>query len=394
MSGAEPGGGPLVGLGRALRARWREFRAWRRLSFTRAGVVFTVGALAVGLAAINTGNNLLYLLLGAMLGIMAVSGWLSEQTIRGIHVVRHTSAGTPIDRPVRIRYEIRNRKSRLTSWALEISEDGLANPAFVPKLRPGDSAAAESSHVFTHRGIYLLGTVTIGTDFPFGLFRKERDVEIPGELVIQPRTDRAVREPGVGAGRRRQMAASVRALAAGPRGEYRGLREYRPGDDPRDIHWRSSARMSTPVVREYDQEAADALRIVLDVGCPSGPESEAAVDVAASLAARALARGAPVGLDAGEAQLPPGIGAGQLDRVLDALARVEFDDPDGPRPTAPPESSVLISTTGPCAPGEWADVLRVGAPPESDVPERTRVDWRRRLRRFLLLEPAPPSHRS
>ena len=81
---------------RRLRRIWADIRAWRRLSFTRAGVFFTIGAVAIGLAAINTGNNLLYLLLGAMLGMMGVSGWLSEQTIRDIEVVRRVPRGITV----------------------------------------------------------------------------------------------------------------------------------------------------------------------------------------------------------------------------------------------------------------------------------------------------------
>ncbi|MGB1780177.1 MAG: hypothetical protein ACPHQP_11530, partial [Longimicrobiales bacterium] len=72
----------------ALRETWARIRAWRRIRFTSGGVVFTVGTTAVGFAAMNTGNNLLYLLLGAMLGFIAVSGWLSEQAIRGLRVER------------------------------------------------------------------------------------------------------------------------------------------------------------------------------------------------------------------------------------------------------------------------------------------------------------------
>ena len=72
-----------------IRGTWRKLRAWRRISFTSGGLVFTIGALAVGFAAMNTGNNLLYLLLGSMLGFIAVSGWLSEQAIWNLGIERH-----------------------------------------------------------------------------------------------------------------------------------------------------------------------------------------------------------------------------------------------------------------------------------------------------------------
>ena len=72
----------------ALAAAWRLLRAWRRIYFTGFGLSFTLGSIAVGLAAMNTGNNLLYLLFGSMVGFIVVSSWLSEQAIRDLRVQR------------------------------------------------------------------------------------------------------------------------------------------------------------------------------------------------------------------------------------------------------------------------------------------------------------------
>ena len=122
------------------------------------------------------------------------------------------------------------------------------------------------------RGIYPLGTVTLSTAFPFGLFRKERDVELPGEVVVWPRTDRTVRDPAPGVGRAPRAGVSARG-AAGTRGEYRSLRSYRIGDDPRDIHWKSSARLSGPVIREYERDGADTRWICLDLRGDAGEDA-------------------------------------------------------------------------------------------------------------------------
>ncbi len=340
-----------------LRQKWAEIRAWRRLSFTRAGAFFTLGALAIGFAAINTGNNLLYLLLGAMLGVVAVSGWLSEQTIRALKVQRTVPTGTPTGTDVRIRYEVVNNKKRLASYAVELTEAGLEGRAFVGRLGPASRAATVSGNTFSQRGVYRLGTLTIGTEFPFGLFRKERDVSLPGELVIWPRTDRAVQAHAAGAGRQIRREASVAGFAPGARGEYRGLREYRPGDDPRDIHWRSSARLNVPVVREYDQDASETVWIALDVSQPDSPDAEAAVEIAASLAARSIQTGAPVGLSAGEHQIPPGSGAGHLELILDALARADFGVVGGAQPPVNRAACVLVTAAGGAGQAGWADVL-------------------------------------
>lgn len=340
---------------RRVYALWREIRAWRRITFTSGGAAFTAGVFAVGFAAMNTGNNLLYLLLGAMLGFIAVSGWLSEQAIRALRIQRHVPRAVRVGQEMRLGYEVHNAKPRLPSLAVEIIEGTLPGRAFLAHVPPMGTTHARSLNSFVRRGVYPLGTITLSTAFPFGLFRKERDVELPGEVVVWPRTDRPVPAPSPGGGRVPRPGVAAQG-AQGHRGEYRSLRAYRPGDDPRDIHWRSSARLRDPVLREYERDGAETRWICLDVRAEPGDAAEVAVEAAASLAARAMSEGRSFGLVAGASLVDPGEGAGQLERVLDVLARVDFA-PDAPLP-APPverEACILVSVDG--APGYDASVV-------------------------------------
>ena len=93
-----------------LIAAWRRLRAWRRIRFTSGGAAFSLGSMAVGFAAMNTGNNLLYLLLGSMLGFIAVSGWLSEQAIRALQIERRSPRAVTVGHDLRITYEVTNHK--------------------------------------------------------------------------------------------------------------------------------------------------------------------------------------------------------------------------------------------------------------------------------------------
>jgi uncharacterized protein (DUF58 family) len=339
-----------------------RLRPPRRLHFHPSGWLLSVGAVALGIGAIGTGNNLLFLLLGAMLGFIVVSGWLSELTVRGVAVRRRVASGVTAGVPTRLVYEVECTRRIFPCFALEVGEAGDEARGFVAAVAPGATAYASVERAWPRRGVHRLDEVVLATSFPFGFFRKERDASLPAEVVVRPRSDRPVREVAAADGRSPHAAERVPARAAGARGEYRGLRGYRAGDDPRDVHWRSTARLGTPQVREYDREQAQALWICLDLAAGADATAvEAAVETAASVAARCCLRVQPFALFAGGAPVGPAAGASHLERVLDTLARVAAPAPLGAAP-APRELCVLV-TTGSAGGEGWGDVLRVGADP-------------------------------
>ena len=337
----------------------RRFRIPVRLRVTQAGALFAGGALAIGLAAINTGSNLLYLLVGAMMGFIAVSGWLSEQVIWGVGVRASPPRAATAGERTRVAYELECRNRRTPSYAVELFAPGEGQ-AFAPSVAPGHTTVLRVHRVFPRRGVVPLESVRVATSFPFGLFVKERTVRVEGEVVVWPRRDRQVREVLVSdAGRRPQTV--ILGGAAGARGEFRGLREYRPGDDPRDVHWRSSARLGEPLVREYERDRAPSVWLCLDLRADPGERPEAAVEIVAALADRAVRRGERVGLVTPDRVLPPAGGRRQLEAVLDILARAEFR-PEAPRPRPPVEHSRAVLITAGSDPGGYGDVVTPETP--------------------------------
>jgi len=344
---------------RSVWNRLRELRPRRRLLFTRSGAVFTAGILAVGLAAVNTGNNLLFLLLGALLGLVALSGILSEQMVRPISLVRSVPRGVPVGEPARIRYDVTNRGSRLPVYTIELREAGLPGAAFAPVVPPGETLTIRNDPVFIQRGTVLLDAVVVATAFPFGLFRKERDLSLPGELVVWPSTHRPVRALTLPGDRSREKGsrASMRAVH---RGDYRSMREYRPGDDPRDVHWKAAARSGALMVREYEGEESPGIWVCLDAAAPPGEDAERAVEIAAAIAARTLREGREVGFATQLRIHHPGKGEAHLEGILDTLARLDFDPRLPPlAPLQEPERCVLV-TPVPRGPGLFGDVLHSG----------------------------------
>jgi uncharacterized protein (DUF58 family) len=321
-----------------------RFRPARRLRVLRPGVLLLGGTMALGLATLNTGNNLLYVLLGGLLGMIVLSGLLSERTLRGVAIERAGPRCITAGRRARMEYRIRNTNRRLPACTVEWREAGLQESGFVALIEPGQVVDASAPLVVPRRGVYVLRRIIVSTSFPFGLFRKERDLEIAGSLVVRPDASRPIRAPRRRGGGVEVAAWPVPSLAAGHRGAFRALRPYRTGDDPRDVHWRSTARMGEPVLREYDRDAGERPWLVLELRAPGIEAAERAVQAAASLAGRLTREGRAFGFSAGSVRIAPDVGTGHLDAVLDLLAAVETGPlAPGLELPAPLDECILVS---------------------------------------------------
>ncbi|MGH7445655.1 MAG: DUF58 domain-containing protein, partial [Longimicrobiales bacterium] len=99
-----------------------RLRPRRRLRLLRPGGLLIGGIFGLGFATLNTGNNLLYLLLGALLGLIVLSGMLSEQALRGLHVRRRVPRTITAGEPAAMRYALRKDDGRLASYAVSVRE--------------------------------------------------------------------------------------------------------------------------------------------------------------------------------------------------------------------------------------------------------------------------------
>ncbi len=289
---------PKVQITEARLARF--LRPPRRLRFTREGKYFTGITFAVGFAAINTGNNLLYLLLGMMLSLIIASGILSEMSLRGLEVSRRPPHRLHATRPFLMGIALRNGKSRLPSFSIEVEdlvdEKPLDKKCYFLKVPAGRRQQTSYRHTVPRRGRYAFTGFRLSTKFPFALFRKSRIVEAAADVVVLPLVFPITVPPPPPAGMMGEEAQGRR----GRHGDFHGLREFRGGDDPRDVHWRSSARLGRPMIREHEEEAARRVTLFVDNALPGGAECkdqalldglERAVSMAASLAAHYLERG-------------------------------------------------------------------------------------------------------
>ncbi len=249
------------------RARAGVFGRWqwqRRLKLTREGKYFIFITFGVGVAAINTGNNLLYLLLGMLLSLIIVSGVLSEMSLRHLTVTRRLPPRAQVGRPHLVEIEVYNHKSRVPSYAIEVEDLRAGQPAdkrcFFLKISPKSAQVAAYRRTPARRGRDRHVGFRVATRFPFGLFEKSREVSADDELIIYPAVD-PVRLPQTDAGDRTGGESS---LGRGNGDEIHGLRPMREGDDPRDIYWRKSTLPDQRVLRERATDTRRDVSFVID----------------------------------------------------------------------------------------------------------------------------------
>ncbi len=246
----------------------RHMRPPRRLKFTREGKFFVGITLGVGFAAINTANNLLYLLLGMLLALIVVSGVMSELSLRDLTVVRRLPLRAQVGRAHLVEIEVYNHKQRVPSYAIEVEDLRSAQPAdkrcFFLKISPKSAQVAAYRRTPSRRGRDVHVGFRIATRFPFGLFEKSRELPAEGELIIYPAVDPVQLPPPPGG----RTPGAEQLVGRGHGEEFLGLKLMRPGEDPRAIHWRKSASVGQMVMRERARETRPDVTLTLDVVRP------------------------------------------------------------------------------------------------------------------------------
>jgi uncharacterized protein (DUF58 family) len=295
---------------------------------TRAGMIYILISVVIGIAAINTGNNLLYVIVAALLSAIIVSGIASAVVLGSleldVHLPEHVFAG----RPMMARLLLRNASSwmpsfsvrvvpgkrkaakewrweaytlgwprnrapeeqwlrlpdrRLRRVSLDAEKPILQQPVYFPFLAPEEQLRADLEMTLPSRGRYQERNFGLATRFPFAFLTKTRRVNLVREIIAYP-----VVEPT-------EQFLEVLPMVTGEfetfvRGRgydlYR-IREYMPEDSARHVDWKATARTGNLKVREFSREDERKLRIVFDNPAPGvlDPASyERVVRVAASLA--------------------------------------------------------------------------------------------------------------
>lgn len=310
---------------------FRRKRSRRKFRLTREGRAFLFITVGVGLAAVNTANNLLYLVLGLLLSLLLVSGVLSDLALWKLQIQRKLPTRLFAGRRSYMDIALRNEKRWLSSVSLELIDeiDRLeSEPARFLRVGPRETEVASYSFESQQRGIVELGTMRVVTRYPFGLIEKGYTIFLPDEVVVYPRLVEHVATPA--SSPTRGDAAPIHRTGRGS--EFAGsVRFYREGDEARDIHWKRTASRGELVVREHEEDSNALVTLTVNNLLAANPDEEAAwrerfemsISEVATAAAAYLAQGTSVQVQTNDSVSPLVAGGTPPDPIWRFLALLQ-----------------------------------------------------------------------
>ncbi len=306
-------------------------RRFNRL--TLEGGLFIGLSFLIGMASVNSGHNLLYLVFSVMLAMLLLSGNLARINLSGLRLQRRYPLEFHCDQDVSVSIEVHNTKRVFSSYLLRVQDYLIAeNPmparqniypclSFATMVRSGQTVRCPPTLHIPQRGLPV-GLVSIVFSVSF-------------RLLSARAADRQWRSGvGLSASGSAACAVGISGFAAGDGDADRkghgvnlfGIRNYQAGDPARHIHWKHSAKGLGLKLKEFEEERMRSFRLVLDLRCADPADSamaadfEKAVSVAATLARHLIGGQHSVALWTTFGRVAPGFGRVQLQRIMRALA--------------------------------------------------------------------------
>ncbi len=271
-----------------------------RLRLTPEGMAFLIILVFVAVGAVLRSVNLL-ILLGGMMCAPLLLNWRSQiHLMKRLFCRRHVPQYIHAGELTSIQWECENSGSRLNAWNIVIQDSarnateredlsgskrnrrGIHAEIVFPEIDVKRSSFVSYRTLFQQRGTYEFGPAKVLTTFPFGLMRSRRLLSEVQSVIVAPELGRLSHSWN----RRLESVALGSEASRRRRGqeedEFYALRKWRSGDSRRQIHWRSTAKYGTPMIRQHEQKTNRDLAIVVDLRV-SGESSDSQTERDAEL---------------------------------------------------------------------------------------------------------------
>jgi uncharacterized protein (DUF58 family) len=271
-----------------------EFTGVVRL--TKVGIAYVLSTIVLAVAAVNTGNNALYIGVAFMLGCLLLSGMASKGGLKHLDVEILDIDEAWAERVVGGRLRLRNR-SRI--WAVRdviLVSNALAQAVYVPLVERRGETVLDASFRFMRRGLAKVSSIDSYTRYPFGFVLKKRRLHVDSEVVVLPKIvdDDAANEQFTAV-----SGEHVSSNRLGHGTEIHSFREFTRGDSLRHVHWKKSASLGRWIMKQTSIETARSINVVVDPYKPAQVDDEhfeEMITAAASFIFHAARRGLDVTL--------------------------------------------------------------------------------------------------
>ncbi len=328
-------------------------------AITREGALYISFIFLLSLAAINSGNNLLYIILAALLSAIIVSGIVSRNTLKQVSLSLQMPENVFVGEKVSIKVSIKNLKRIFSSFSIRVQDPDicrkrpyfhgirkllarkhvagsetqtddkavLRQAAYFPILRPGETRAEYTVQSFPRRGLFRLDDFWISTGFPFGFFRRGQRIGAKGEVFVYP----SIQEISSFFHLLPFLPGRLEGSHVGAGENLFSIRKYQEAESARIIDWKATAKTGALMAREFAREEENQFCLILDTrlrppaGASGQNQFEKAVSLAASIAAHFLKEGAEMEFLTPHEHIPLGSGMDHLYRILKSLAVVDYD---------------------------------------------------------------------
>jgi len=245
------------------------------------------------LGAMMGRNNMLLLVFGLMAGPSVINGSVTFNMLKGMKALRRLPSRAMAGEIFSVDLQLSNRKQLFSSWMMIVRDrvtngtDDLSAEVLFTRVPPRSDRSSAYQARLLSRGRYEFGPIQVVCRHPLGLMERSIVVDKQEDLIVYPQLGRLTTLWRQQTSDSSELGDRPQSRKGGFDDEFHSLREYRGGDNPRAIHWRTSARRNALMVREFHQARDQDLLIVLDLWQPARPSAEdlARVELAISFAA-------------------------------------------------------------------------------------------------------------
>jgi uncharacterized protein (DUF58 family) len=284
------------------------------IRINKSGYLYIALTVIIGFSAVNTGNNLIYLIASALLSYMLVSGFFGRCNLQKLEVEllfpEEVFAGT--EALVGVKLSTARRRSPAFLVTVSTGENEL----LFPFVRARSQDVKHIPVVFPKRGVFSLSGVGISSSFPFNFFTRYRTLALKSEIVVFPMPRRC--DPWVLSGELRRKSGEVPVDRMGYDSDILSIRDYVPGDPLKYINWKSTAKTGSLKTKEL--AAIEERPVILDMDRTIKGDLEWVLGCATYWVLRLTRSGVPVGLIMGGETIRPGVSRAHRHSILERLA--------------------------------------------------------------------------